>query len=382
MKILIVLAIVAAAAISLLAADQYYLSLQDRELKKSDWVQDCVPVESDAIIPSIGLFNHTHSFDLKTCTWSPVKHGTPGFLESLYISFIEPVFSDVAGRLEIRYAHAICIAPPSGLPKPCFDSYLKSRGMVTEGYIMNHIYEYIDANYDVWQVSDREWSDDDDDTVLDLPAIICTEFVVDDRTEYRMLRWVNSDTISNLENHRNDLLCDRWLPPTNGSLPACDPNPKHDFGECEREYSASSDAALQRVLDHCKQQQKHVGGPDVHYQWHNATHYTDNADCEFSDRTIGSTTYGLPFDSNGTAGPKEPYTDSDNLCPPGKVLEWDICVDACPIGQTARNGICQSFEHVKIIPNVGRFDLTPIFIIFGIPVVLVSAFAVWRKKRR
>ena len=119
MKILIVLEIVAAAAISLPAADQHYLSLQDRELKKSDWVQYCVPVESDAIIPSIGLFNHTHSFDLKTCTWSPVERGTTGLLESLYISFIEPVFSDAAGMLEIRYAHAARIAPPSGLLIGC-----------------------------------------------------------------------------------------------------------------------------------------------------------------------------------------------------------------------------------------------------------------------
>ena len=187
MKILTILAISVAIPASLLAADQYHVSWQDKKMKELDWIQDCVPAGPGVIIPSIGLFNHTHSFDLKTCTWSPTEHGTPGLLESLYISFIEPVFSDVAGMLEIRHAHATCIAPPSGLPKPCFDSYLKSRDRVTEGYIMNHIYEYIDANYnDVWQVSDREWSGEDD-TVLDLPAIICTEFVVDGRTEYRML---------------------------------------------------------------------------------------------------------------------------------------------------------------------------------------------------
>ena len=88
--------------VSLLATDQYYLSLQDQEIKKSDLVQNCIPSESNQIIPSIGLYNHTHSFDLLTCTWNPTEHGTPGFLESLYVSFIEPIFLDVAGSLEFN----------------------------------------------------------------------------------------------------------------------------------------------------------------------------------------------------------------------------------------------------------------------------------------
>ena len=149
MKILIILAISVAIPASLLAADQYHMSWQDKKMKEFDWIQNCVPAGPGVIIPSIGLLNHTHSFDLKTCTWSPTEHGTPGLLESLYTSFIEPVFSDIAGRLEIRYAHAICIAPPSGLPKPCFDSYMGNRDGITEEYIMNHIYDDIDARYDV-----------------------------------------------------------------------------------------------------------------------------------------------------------------------------------------------------------------------------------------
>ena len=124
-KNLIILAAVVVIVISLLAADQYYLSLQDKNLKESNFVQNCVPAGPDRIAPSIGLFNHTHSFDLLTCTWSPVEHGTPGLLESLYISFIEPIFSYTADGLEVRYAHAICIAPSSGPTKPCFDSYTK-----------------------------------------------------------------------------------------------------------------------------------------------------------------------------------------------------------------------------------------------------------------
>ena len=87
MKILIILAISVAIPASLLAADQYHMSWQDKKMKEFDWIQNCVPAGPGVIIPSIGLFNHTHSFDLKTCTWSPTEHGTPGLLESLYTSF-------------------------------------------------------------------------------------------------------------------------------------------------------------------------------------------------------------------------------------------------------------------------------------------------------
>jgi len=99
-RLLIILVIVVATLVSLLASDQYYLSFQDKELKKSDWVQNCIPVGSDGIVPSIGLYNHTHSFDLQTCSWKPTGHGAPGFLESLYISFIEPIFLDLDAMIK------------------------------------------------------------------------------------------------------------------------------------------------------------------------------------------------------------------------------------------------------------------------------------------
>jgi len=46
-----------------------------------------------------------------------------------------------------------------------------------------------------------------------LPAIICTEFVVDGMKQYRMAKWVDSQTISSFKNHRDDSLCDKWLSP-------------------------------------------------------------------------------------------------------------------------------------------------------------------------
>ena len=102
----------------------------------------------------------------------------------------------------VNDAHASCIAPLSGPTEPCFDVFIESSYQITEEYVMNYIYEYIEANYDNWQMSDRGW-EDYEDIVLDLPAIICTEFVVDGgQIEYRMLRWVDSHKISILENHQ------------------------------------------------------------------------------------------------------------------------------------------------------------------------------------
>ena len=214
MKILITLVIVTAILVSLLASDQYYLSLQDKELKKSDWVQNCIPVGSDGIVPAIGLFNHTHSFDLQTCSWKPTEHGTPGFLESLYISFIEPIFLDIADSLEMKYAYASCAA--TILPQPCFDSYMKSHDRITEKSVMESFARNIEVNYDDWQMSDRNWADFDE--TLRLPAIICTEFVTDGITQYRMAKWVDAYTISSFEDHRNDWLCDKWLAPIDDGI--------------------------------------------------------------------------------------------------------------------------------------------------------------------
>ena len=208
-KILILIAIFVS---SLLAADQYYLSFQDKELKKSDWVQNCVPAGPDVIIPSIGLYNHTHSFDLQTCSWDPIEHGSPGFLESLYVSFVEPLFIEVADGLETKYAYASCAAPLLGPPGPCFDSFSVSPdSQLTERSIMEDYARNIELNYPDWQMSERKW--DDEGTSLRLPAIICTEFVADGTKQYRMAKWVDLRTISSFENHRNDFLCNKWLAP-------------------------------------------------------------------------------------------------------------------------------------------------------------------------
>jgi hypothetical protein len=213
-RLLIISGVIGIIAISLLVSDQYYLSLQDREIKNSDWVKNCVPPKDHQVVPSIGLYNHTHSFDLLTCTWHPTEHGTPGFLESLYTSFIEPIFFDIADVLEIKYAYAGCAA--TFPPQPCFDSFRISHEPMTQKSIMESFARNIEVDHPDWQMSDRKWNSFEEK--MSLPAIICTEFVAYGGTHYRMAEWIDESKISSFENHRNDWMCNKWFPPVDDGI--------------------------------------------------------------------------------------------------------------------------------------------------------------------
>ncbi|GKS66973.1 hypothetical protein YTPLAS73_05200 [Nitrosarchaeum sp.] len=115
----------------------------------------------------------------------------------------------VADNSETRYAYAGCVA--TILPQPCFDSFSGSHLPLTERGIMEDYARHIELNFGEWQMSDRKW--DDENTPLQLPAIICTEFVADGVKHYRMAKWVDAFKISSFEDHRNDFLCNKWLAP-------------------------------------------------------------------------------------------------------------------------------------------------------------------------
>lgn len=117
----------------------------------------------------------------------------------------------VADNFETKYAYAACAAPLFGFSGPCFDSFMISHEPLTEKSIMEDLTTNIEINYDSWQVSNRDWPQYDRE--LKLPAIICTEFVADGFIQYRMAKWQDATTISSFEDHRNDFLCDKWLPP-------------------------------------------------------------------------------------------------------------------------------------------------------------------------
>ena len=114
----------------------------------------------------------------------------------------------------VQFAHAACAA--TIIPQPCFDAFMGSTEPMTQKSIMQNFARTIEANYDDWKPGDRRW--DDFDKKLNLPAIICTEFVADGMIQYRMAQWVDPFRISSFENHRNDWMCNTWLPPVDDGV--------------------------------------------------------------------------------------------------------------------------------------------------------------------
>ncbi|MCA9828693.1 MAG: hypothetical protein KC444_09980 [Nitrosopumilus sp.] len=138
----------------------------------------------------------------------------------------------------IPYSYASCTAPLLGPPRPCFDSFTVSAdGPLTERSIMENYARNIERNYGDWQMSDRDW--DDEDEALQLPAIICTEFVTDGAKQYRMAKWVDLYTISSFENHRDDSLCDKWLAPIDDGVKIT----------WDRSHYSSNDAGIVQAID-------------------------------------------------------------------------------------------------------------------------------------
>jgi len=105
MKIVIALFVIASLLVTIVTLDQYFIIEQDREIKEFPFVKDCQPVGVNGGVPLIGIYNNTHGFDLRTCTWYLSDDGTPGLIESLY-TFIEPHILDLLYGFTFQYAYA------------------------------------------------------------------------------------------------------------------------------------------------------------------------------------------------------------------------------------------------------------------------------------
>ncbi|MCH9657438.1 hypothetical protein K0U27_01870 [archaeon] len=192
----------------------------------------------------------------------------------------------------------------------------------------------------------------------------------------------------------------------NQDLPICDPNPKHDFGKCKREFQ-EPDNTLQHVLDHCNA----TGAVnDDERRWWNTTHYIDNVDCEFLDKVIGSPTYGLPLEDNESES--EPLIMSDGqqhmieeycetgmrhldmigipqciknepICGPNSKLSDGICVaidGGCKPDIHGNTTWCDpQYDYLKIILS----EPSAFIFVFGTPVLIagIIIFIVWRKRK-
>ncbi len=111
----------------------------------------------------------------------------------------------------------------------------------------------------------------------------------------------------------------------NRDNPICNPNPKHDFGKCNKVYE-ESDNMLQDVLDNCNCQESDQSCIEPELRWWNMTHYIDNLDCDFLDKTQGSSTYGQIINPKNYPEPKP----EEQICRVGDELVDGVCIVSNP----------------------------------------------------
>lgn len=311
------------------------------------------------------------------------------------IIIVIAIVTSISPLVWVNQAYAGCAAPLLGPPGPCFDSFSISYDTpLTQRSIMEDYARNIEMNYGDWQMSDRKWDNVDEE--LKLPAIICTEFVAEGIKQYRMAKWVDSQRISSFENHKDDWLCDKWLAPIDDGVKI--KWDKHNY--------LSNDTGVVQVIDKdMNLDDKKIDSFDIHV-WSDTDHNGIELTIAETDTDSGifeaSVFFTIEDESKGTKllvedavyadhksnvgfsriidESEEPYIDPDNLCPPGKVFDWDICVDECPMGQIASNGVCQHViaDTVNIFANKGFVTfLIVLFAIISISIV----FIVWRKRK-
>jgi hypothetical protein len=212
--------------------------------------------------------------------------------------------------------------------------------------------------------------------------------------QYRMAKWVDLQTISNFENHRNDSLCDKWLSPIDDGVKIKWDKPNY----------LSNDVGVVKVIDNnMNLDEREIDFFDIHV-WSDTDHKgieltvteTSNDSGIFegtvffttADESIGTrllvedavyAEHKSSVNFSRIIAEPEPPTDSDNVCPPGKVLDWDICIDECPIGQIESNGICRAINSDSLysVPSYFVITVASIFVI----IIIVSLFLQIGKKK-
>ncbi|MEE9572930.1 MAG: hypothetical protein V3W20_07780 [Candidatus Neomarinimicrobiota bacterium] len=74
-SIIIAYVLISAASVAILGIDTIVQSDYDASGNfENRYVTDCIPAGPDDIVPSIGIYNQTHTFNLSTCVWEPMKN--------------------------------------------------------------------------------------------------------------------------------------------------------------------------------------------------------------------------------------------------------------------------------------------------------------------
>ena len=212
-----------------------------------------------------------------------------------------------------------------------------------------------------------------------------------------MVKWVDSQTISSFENHRDDSLCDKWLAPIDDGV-------KIEWNKSN--YSSNAVGIVKAIDKDMNVDDDKTDSFDIHV-WSDTDHdgieltitETDNASGIFEARVfftaddesggtrllVEDAVYAEHKSNVGSAriineSESEPHIDLDYLCPPGQVLDWDICADKCPIGQIESDAICMTTDSDPAKSILSYFVITAavsIFAIISIVIIFTS-----RKKRK
>lgn len=285
----------------------------------------------------------------------------------------------IFGFSGISYSYASCVAPLSGPPGPCFDSYSVSTGVVlTEKSIMEGYARNIELNYGEWQMSDRDW--DNEDESLQLPAIICTEFVADGIKQYRMAKWVDLQTISSFENHRDDSLCDKWLAPIDDGVKI----------KWDKHTYLPNDVGIVKVIDKgMNQDDKKIDSFDIHV-WsdtdHNGIELTITETDMDSGVFEGNVFFTSTDESSGVRLLVEDavYAEHKSSVNFSKITNefeeesYPTPNDLCPPGEIDNNGVCQ-----RLIADTANILADKRFVIFLIilSAIISIGFVVWWKRK-
>ncbi len=148
--------------------------------------------------------------------------------------FLLIIITAIILSLGIPNAYASCDVL---LFEPCFDSFSVSHTSLNEKSIMEQYARNIELNFGDWEIPNRNWSTEE--MQLNLPATLCTEFISDGQTHYRMAKWIDTNKISSWENHYNPLLCDKWLAPIDDGIKL----------KWDKELYPSDDIAQIQVID-------------------------------------------------------------------------------------------------------------------------------------
>ncbi len=143
-----------------------------------------------------------------------------------------------SGGFIIADAYGACAGSLIGFNGPCFDAFMGFTDQdVSKKTIMENFHKHMESRHGELQIPDRAW--DSYETPIQLPAILCTEFVVDGMKQYRMAQWMDYSQISSWENHYNPLLCTQWLAPIDDGIKV----------KWDKELYPSDDVAVIQVTD-------------------------------------------------------------------------------------------------------------------------------------